>query len=117
MSDFRGPRQGKGLDHRRAGTRGRDARVRGHAGVEALEGRTLLATLDIASGPTGTVLTYIADPQIPATNTLTIQVANTVGPSPSRNYIFNDATDPITLGRGALQFGWRVIDANTVTGP
>src|SRR5947208_1568941 len=116
MSAFQGRREGMRSNRARRGSGGRGLKARRCLTVEALEGRALLATLDINSSIVPTLLTYQAAPGV--TNDLSISVVTGVGPvGPTRNYVFNDSGDVISLGRGAILAGWSSIDAHTVTGP
>ncbi len=74
---------------------------------DVLEDRSLLLTLDIASG----ALTYVADAGFQSTLTVSID------PTDTANVIFSDPAQTIVLGAGASGAGWSQVDANDVTGP
>jgi hypothetical protein len=95
-----------GLLHRRS--------RRGHRplAVERLEGRALLATLNINISAIPPLLVYQATRGV--TNNLTIGVSTVGGVS---SYTFHDAGEAINLLAGATTAGWTSIDPNTVTGP
>ena len=79
---------------------------------EVLEGRALLATLDLVASVIPAPLSYVANAGV--TNHLTISVA-TIGTA--RQYTFKDTGDAITLGLAAKAAGWVAVDSQTVTGP
>ena len=81
-------------------------RRRRRSGLESLEDRTLLSTLNIS----GHALSYLAGSGV--TNKLTISTTGTSGA-----YNFNDTAEPITLGAGAIAAGWTGGGTNNVTGP
>src|SRR4051812_39554955 len=92
-----GPIRGR---HEGTAPAARDRRRRWISGLERLEGRSLLAVLDIGSVFAGS-LTYTAGTGV--SSQLTVSVS---GPGPGNAYSFTDGAETITLTPAAISAGW-----------